>query len=70
VIAERGKHMDQKTALQMLDELRNIRAVLTQILERQTDIAQGMTAMKQLVAARLELNRPDEEHLAPRHRRS
>ena len=53
--------MDQKTALQMLDELRNIRAVLAQILERQTDIAQGMTAMKQLVTARLELNRPAEE---------
>ena len=62
--------MDQQTALQMLDELRNIRAVLAQILERQTDIAQGMTAMKQLVATRLELNRPDEEHHRARHRRS
>jgi len=62
--------MDQKTAMQMLDELRNIRAVLAQILERQTDIAQGMAAMKQLVAARFELNRPDEEHHPARHRRS
>jgi hypothetical protein len=60
--------MDQRTALQMLDELRNIRAVLTQILERQTDIAQGMTAMRQLVAARLELDRPEEEHHPARHR--
>ena len=39
----------------MLDELRNIRAVLAQILERQSEIAQGMTAMKQLVAARQDL---------------
>ena len=63
--------MDQKTAMQMLDELRNIRAVLAQILERQTDIAQGMAAMKQLVAARFELNRPDDEERHPaRHRRS
>lgn len=30
--------MDQKTALQMLDELQNIRAVLTQILERQSAV--------------------------------
>jgi hypothetical protein len=51
--------MDQKTALEMLDELRNIRAVLSQILERQADIAQGMTVMKQLVAARFELSRPE-----------
>ena len=54
--------MDQQTALQMLDELRNIRAVLTLILEKQTDIAQGITAMKQLITARSELNRSDEEH--------
>ena len=53
--------MDQQTALQMLDELRNIKAVLVQILERQTDIAQGMAAMKQLVAARFESNRPEGE---------
>ena len=49
--------MDQNTALQMLDELRNIRAVLAQILERQTQIAQGMTAMKQLIETRSELVR-------------
>ncbi len=49
--------MDQKTGLEMLDELRNIRVVLAQILERQTEIAQGMTALKQLVAARQELAR-------------
>jgi hypothetical protein len=51
--------MDQKTALEMLDELRSIKNVLAQILERQTEIAQGMTAMKQLVAARSELVRPE-----------
>ena len=50
--------MDQKTALQMLDELRNIRSVLAMILERQTEIAQGLTAMKQLVSARQEPLRP------------
>jgi len=50
--------MDQKTALQMLDELRNIRNVLALILERQTEIAQGLVAMKQLVAVRQEPLRP------------
>ena len=47
------------SALEMLDELRSIKNVLAQILERQTEIAQGMTAMKQLVAARSELVRPE-----------
>ena len=49
--------MDRNNALQMLNELRNIRAVLAQILERQTEIAQGMTAMKQLIETRSELAR-------------
>ena len=44
--------MDQRTSLQMLDELRSIRSILAQILERQTEIAQGMMALKQM--ARLE----------------
>jgi hypothetical protein len=44
--------MDHRTGVQMLDELRNIRNILGQILERQTEIAQGMMAMKQLVAVR------------------
>ena len=44
--------MDQRTSLQMLDELRSIRSILAQILERQTEIAQGMMALKQLVAVR------------------
>jgi len=44
--------MDQRTTLQMLDELRSIRSILAQILERQTEIAQGMMALKQLVAVR------------------
>ena len=44
--------LDQRTGLQMLDELRGIRSILAQILDRQTEIAQGMMALKQLVAVR------------------
>ena len=36
----------------VLDELRGIKSILAQILERQTEIAQGMVALKQLVAVR------------------
>jgi hypothetical protein len=50
--SEGDKHMDQRTGLQMLDELRGIRSILAQILERQTEIAQGMMALRQLVAVR------------------
>ena len=50
--AECIRHMDQRTSLQMLDELRSIRSILAQILERQTEIAQGMMALKQLAAVR------------------
>lgn len=47
--------MDQKITLAMLDELRGIKNVLAQILERQTEIALGMNSLRQIVTSRQEL---------------